>query len=266
MAEKTPRTLDVWLVDANTVYREVPYNVVTDWVQQGRLLENDRVRPVGTKDWLPISTQANLAAYLPRPVPEAEDRAEALEPVESGLTWQHRPEEEDDDVDMIPLIDVSLVLLIFFMLTAAKATEDKAPFPDLPVATTADLVEEPTELWIGILTEGRGEKKTPVYSLGINGKRPLRQNTHLDSEKLLEHLDEELRNAKKPRIEVTVNAVRNVDAGVVRRLSVELERRKAPAEGQAALGPTAKIAKVYVGVSEGTYDLERSARGVAPSH
>src|SRR5271165_4008574 len=114
MAEK-PRTLDVWLVEANTVYREVPYTVVTDWVQQGRLLEDDRVRLVGTTDWLKIADVAALAAYLPKPIPQAEDRAEALEPVESGMSWRHRPEDEDDDVDMIPLIDVSLVLLIFFM-------------------------------------------------------------------------------------------------------------------------------------------------------
>ena len=40
MAEKR-RFLDVWIVDSNTVYREVPFTVVADWVQQGRLLEDD---------------------------------------------------------------------------------------------------------------------------------------------------------------------------------------------------------------------------------
>ncbi len=243
MAEKPPRTLDVWLVDANTVYRDVPYTVVTDWVQQGRLLTDDRVRPQGTTDWLKIGDVAILAAYLPRPVPQAEDRAEALEPVESGMSWRNRPEEEDEDVDMIPLIDVSLVLLIFFMITASKATENKAPFPDLPVATTGQVVDKPTAIWVGILMEGRGDKRTPVFSIGVNGQRPVRQDTHLVSEQLLlEHLDSLLALEQHPGVEITVNAARNVNAGVVRKLSVELDRRKQ--------GPGAKVGMVYVGVSE----------------
>jgi biopolymer transport protein ExbD len=245
MADKPPRTSDVWLVETNTVYREVPYTVVTDWVQQGRLLEDDRVRPQGTKDWLRLGDVTSLAAYLPRPVPEAEDRAEALEPVESGLSWRNRAEEEDEDVDMIPLIDVSLVLLIFFMITASKATENRAPFPDLPTATTGMLADQPTSIWIGILMEGRGDKRTPVYSIGVDGKRAARQDTHLISEQqLLERLDEVLRKQASD-VEITVNAARNVDAGVVRHLSVELDRRKPP-----AMGPTAKVGKVYAGVSE----------------
>ncbi len=43
MAEKR-RYLDVWIVETNTVYREVPFEVVTDWVQQGRLLADDMLR------------------------------------------------------------------------------------------------------------------------------------------------------------------------------------------------------------------------------
>ena len=41
-------TLDVWIVEGNTVYKEVPYAVVTDWLQQGRLLEDDKAKPSGT--------------------------------------------------------------------------------------------------------------------------------------------------------------------------------------------------------------------------
>ena len=43
MAEKR-RFIDVWLVETNTVYKEVPFAVVTDWVQQGRVLEALRLR------------------------------------------------------------------------------------------------------------------------------------------------------------------------------------------------------------------------------
>src|SRR5262245_33566961 len=114
------RILDVWIVELNTVYREVPFTVVTDWLQQGRLLADDRVRPAGTEKWYAIAKVPALAAFVPHEEPHRpDDQAEALEPVETGFHWRRGADEEDDDVDMIPLIDISLVLLIFFMMTAA---------------------------------------------------------------------------------------------------------------------------------------------------
>src|SRR5437899_8240719 len=121
MSEKR-RFLDVWIVESNTVYREVPCTVVTDWVQQGRLLEEDMLRPSGTADWFKVGESPSVSPYLPRLDPHrAEDQAEALEPVQVDFSWKHRPGDDDEDVDMIPLIDVSLVLLIFFIMTAASA-------------------------------------------------------------------------------------------------------------------------------------------------
>src|SRR6516164_8744053 len=120
MPDTKQRMLDVWILEINTVYREVPFVVVTDWLQQGRLLGDDCVRLAGSKKWHAIRTVPALRPYLPKVEPQrAEDRAEALEPVELGLEAHGRGEEEDEDVDMIPLIDISLVLLIFFMMTAS---------------------------------------------------------------------------------------------------------------------------------------------------
>src|SRR5262245_400369 len=103
------RYLDVWVVESNTVYKEVPFVVVSDWVQQGRLLEDDKVKPSGTAEWLRLGDQAELAPYVPRPEPfRAEDQAEALEPVGVDFRWKKPHGEDEGDVDMIPLIDVSL--------------------------------------------------------------------------------------------------------------------------------------------------------------
>src|SRR5437763_11182307 len=114
MAEKQS-FLDVWIVESNTVYKEVPFTVVTDWVQQGRLLEDDQVRNAGTKDWKRLGEVPAFAAYLPRAEPmRPQDEAEALEPVQFEFAWKKPPHDDDEDIDMIPLIDVSLVLLIFF--------------------------------------------------------------------------------------------------------------------------------------------------------
>ena len=54
MAEKR-RFFDVWILETNTVYQEVPYEVVADWLQQGRLLGDDMQKPSGTKDWSRIA-------------------------------------------------------------------------------------------------------------------------------------------------------------------------------------------------------------------
>ena len=119
MAEKR-RSLDVMLVETRQAYRGVPYTVVIDWIQQGRLLGEDQVRAAGGTTWHRLDTVPALAAFLPRPEPtRVDDRAEALEPVEVGFSWRRPSGLDESDVDMIPLIDISLVLLIFFMMSAA---------------------------------------------------------------------------------------------------------------------------------------------------
>src|SRR5215472_12249854 len=96
------RFLDVWIIESNTVYREVPFTVVSDWVQQGRLLADDMLRPSGTAQWFRLGGMPALAAYLPKAVPyRVEDKAEALEQVQIDFAWKRRHEDEDEDVDMI---------------------------------------------------------------------------------------------------------------------------------------------------------------------
>src|ERR1051326_458311 len=112
---------DVWLAQGKTVYRDVPYEVVTDWLQQGRLLGDDRIRPAKTEEWFQIDKVPAFAAYIPRIDPlRTDEKAEALEPLETAFAWGKKGgEEEEGDPDMIPLIDVSLELLIFFMMTSS---------------------------------------------------------------------------------------------------------------------------------------------------
>jgi biopolymer transport protein ExbD len=169
VAEKR-RFLDVWIIESNTVYREVPFTVVTDWVQQGRLLGDDRVRPSGTAEWYPIGTMPTLSAYMPK-VEEhrAEDQAEALEPVQIDFAWKRPADDDDEDVDMIPLIDISLVLLIFFMMTAAVGAGFLSI--DTPAARTKNIVlSEDMKLWVGLDTKtergGTVNRNKPAYSFG----------------------------------------------------------------------------------------------------
>jgi biopolymer transport protein ExbD len=120
--------LDVWYVSADKVYRGVPFQVAAGWVEQGRLAATDKVRPTRTNDaWVAVSAHPLLSDYLPLKAGAKPAAATSVkvEPVEAPEPEAYRrPEPEDDDVDMIPLIDVSLVLLVFFMMTTTAASND----------------------------------------------------------------------------------------------------------------------------------------------
>jgi biopolymer transport protein ExbD len=216
MAEKR-RFLDVWIVESNTVYREVPYEVVSDWIQQGRLLADDMLRWSGKADWFKLGSAPIFAAYMPKVETfAAEDQAEALEPVEMGFSWKRRGEEEEDDVDMIPLIDVSLVLLIFFMMTGTVAAG--IGLFDVPLVQHGVNINR--DFWVGIKTDDQGNPKE--FSIGQEEKK-LKDAKDWDSflPMLKEHID-----GLQRRVEVTIDADKQLKSGHIRRLLVELEKRR----------------------------------------
>lgn len=226
------QTLDIWIVESNVVYKGVPFAVVADWVQQGRLLEDDRVRAPQAADWVRLSLFPSLAAYLPRPEPfRADDRAEALEPVELDFTWKRRRADEEEDVDMIPLIDVSLVLLIFFMMTATVAGAGGL----IPTPKTRNVTGlASTPYWIGIncplASTGRPEREPNgdyvlVYSMG-EGEKPAdtgAQNLATRDE-LLQQLDRRI--SPGDRVEVRIKAHPLLPYEIIRDLTVALEPRR----------------------------------------
>src|SRR5262249_13296333 len=143
------KTLDVWLVESNVVYKEVPFTVVIDWVQQGRLLEDDQLRPAGTDKWIRLGSSKAMSAYLPREEPQrVEDQAEALEPVAVDFSWKKPRHDDEDDPDMIPLIDISLVLLVFFMMTASVIVS--ANSIDVPPVKEGFIASSGGTYWVGI--------------------------------------------------------------------------------------------------------------------
>jgi biopolymer transport protein ExbD len=227
------RFLDVWIVESNTVYREVPYTVVVDWIQQGRLLEDDMLRWSGQAQWFRLGSTPAFAAYMPRPEPfRAEDQAEALESVHTDFAWKRRRDDEDDDVDMIPLIDVSLVLLIFFIMTGTAVVV--ASTIRTPQAENGDLYNKPDLVWIGIDKDPDGK---PIYTLG-RGEKPPASAEDRDIKTLnglLGRLDAQLAKESAP-VEVNIRANENLASGHVVDLIVELGHRKT-------------IKKVYTGVS-----------------
>lgn len=211
------KNLDVWITEGNTVYKDVPFTVVADWVQEGRLLENDQVRLPGTEKWFPLGKVPQLAVYLPRAEPlRSDDQAEALEPVEVEFSWKPHHGDEDDDVDMIPLIDISLVLLIFFIMTTTVAVASSSIL--VPETEHGSVLAGPGMVWIGIDKAGDAAE----YSIGEGDKPAAVEDVKLSEAQVLQKLDARLKGIEEP-VEVRITAHRDLPYETVKKLTVSLE-------------------------------------------
>lgn len=231
------RNLDVWIVDLKKVYTGVPFTVVADWLQQGRLLKTDRVRLSGKEIWHLVEKVPALTPYIPRPQPHAiEDSAAALAPVELGLESPKVIESEDDDVDMIPLIDVSLVLLIFFMMTASVGSGIFSPIAT-PEARHQLTTISTDMLWLGIETrlDKETETKQTLFSLGKDSekKKYLVEPTTND-DAVLDALTEELKDAAG-EVKIRLRAEKTLPVETIKIATLglqDLEARLNRARGQ----------------------------------
>jgi biopolymer transport protein ExbD len=260
MPAKPPKSFDVWLVAANTVYKAVPYQVVADWTQQGRLSEADRLRPAGAADaWKPVAEWELLADYLPHPAAAAVAReAVTHEPVElsgadEGIRTRRRAD-EDDDVDMIPLIDISMVLLVFFIMIQAAGALAPVDVPEMKyagqltaismvllvffiiVSATGALspVDVPDMKYGGELVESADaitiniEKASETdvrYAVRVGKMAPEAKYASLPNDvEALKALDEILANYTKPP-EVRIACEKDLPSARVSELAFELKKR-----------------------------------------
>jgi hypothetical protein len=246
MAQKR-RFLDVWIVESDTVYREVPYEVVTDWVQQGRLLDDDMLRWSGQAEWFRLGSTPAFKAFMPRvEADRADDQAEALEQVHVDFSWKKPHPDEDDDVDMIPLIDVSLVLLVFFMMTTTAAVAG-AFYVKTPTADNGWVTSDPDLYWVALdfaRTNTGEDRKKLVYALGRGedeSKFPVKKweiaDTDAERSRVLGEIVKAL-SAEPGRLKVNIKAEEDVPSGLVRDLTRHLERINV------------KVTNKYIGVSE----------------
>ncbi|MBI3410218.1 MAG: biopolymer transporter ExbD [Planctomycetes bacterium] len=251
MADKK-RLLDVWIVEINTVYREVPFAVVTDWLMQGRVLPEDRVRLAGGKTWHALDKVPVFAPYLPQPAPvAADDQAEALEPVDLGFDIPTRTEEEDEDVDMIPLIDISLVLLIFFMMTASISSGVFANINTPAARHKLDIIAEGS-YWVGIEPKSRSGfmekdergKLLPWYSLGFDKKQLLAPTTEVAT--LLDTLAKQVENGAG-EVRIRLRADRDLPIETIKSITNDLQnlegRLNAKRQKKLALSVTGEVSE-----------------------
>jgi biopolymer transport protein ExbD len=211
---------DLWLTASNRAYRGVPFNIVTDWLQQGRILPTDRVRSDGG-EWQTIAESPAFGSFVPRDdLPAAEDAAEALEPIHATLPIR-KPVDDDDDVDMIPLIDISLVLLIFFMMTATVAIGgSKIETPQ--TLHGVEFTQDKSMIWVGV---DRGDDGKPTYSIGQGDMQAESADSQLSQDQMLAKLDAKLREFNVGLI-VRIAGHKQLPYGVMQKLTAELEKRR----------------------------------------
>jgi biopolymer transport protein ExbD len=213
------REYDVWVQSSNTIYKRVPFNIVTDWAEQGRLAKIDKLRPAGSNDpWLAVLDDPIIADFLFSKPPEAAPTVTA--PAAMDVVWGRPAEDEDDDVDMIPLIDISLVLLIFFMMTAAVSALSPVDVPQMKNAFNS----AGGDAWT--VTIDKRPNSDPTWSLRLGDKPPEAGDDDLDSlAQLLVRLDDRLKAANTAP-EVRFACHRDLPSDRVHELVKELEIRK----------------------------------------
>lgn len=221
MSDQPKRFFDLWFVAANNVVKEVPFHIVTDWCQQGRAVPDDQIKPSGTTEWYPLGTVKAFQPYFPQPeAHRPKDAAEALAPVDMDLDWPSKPDDGDEDVDMIPLIDISLVLLIFFMMTMAVAAVSRISVPEMKNPLS---IESNPEI-VRIDIDWRDGK--PVYGIGLGTANPVPEDDNLPSDVELKlKLDEKLRSYSSPP-KVRIAAHGEIPYEIVEEVLKALEARQ----------------------------------------
>lgn len=219
------KTMHLKLVAKDQLLGPLRLETVVQMAAEGRLSPDDLVRPGGYRGWLRVTEVPELAAHLPvappaepssrtarqsvlqesggpvAPVATAED-----EPVEARapIRLARRRVEEEAAMEMAPMIDVTFLLLIFFMLTNSLANPAAM---DVPAAVHGRGVTLEGQQLILVDQDGR------TY-LG-NAPSPEAAADSLDA--LVKEVAENARTSRQP-LEVILSAHRNAKHRHVRKL------------------------------------------------
>ena len=221
-----PTAFDVWFVAADTVYKGVPYSAVTSWAEQGRIAPTDRLRPAGsTQPWSKAGDHPLIADFLfhggMAATGTAADSYASLEPVAMDVVARKRADDDDDDVDMIPLIDISLVLLIFFMMTTAVAALSPVDVPGMEFASELSKDKDAFTVVIDKRPDG-----SVMYALRVGDKPPTPDDNNLPTpEALIARVGVRLREVQRPP-EVRVACHKELPRERVREVAKELNKLK----------------------------------------
>ena len=214
---------DVWIIKANQVIREIPAATIVQWIEERRLVVRDKIRPAGTADWFEVGQHPSLVNTLPQ---KENPETEILEP---PFHSYQKHQGVDDDIDMIPLIDVSLVLLVYFLMSTSSLGSGTST--KLPIAEYASVQGIKDQAWIEV-------ENNKAYTVGF-AERKKDQTTKFESQdKLIAYLQDEIKKGQGFK-EVTVYAPGDISAGTIRTLVTSIEKSFGKDE----------ISKIHLGVT-----------------
>ncbi|MSR30273.1 MAG: hypothetical protein EXR99_02095 [Gemmataceae bacterium] len=201
---------DIWFTRNNEIIREVPKDRLEVWIREHRLASIDKIRPSGTQDWILIrETQDPLPA---KSTPPNIKEMGALD----FFPVPKKTSDPGDEVDMIPLIDVSLVLLVYYLM--ATSAGGGGPTLPLPQANYATLAQITNPAWVEILPSGDSPGGKIRFGVGEGGKGTPFQ----DVPQLIQHLKGQAPNGGGIS-ELTIYAPPQIPAGEIRNLCTALE-------------------------------------------
>jgi len=133
---------------------------------------------------------------------------------------------------MIPLIDVSLVLLVYFLMSTSSLGSGTST--KLPVAEFASVQEIKGQVWIEI----ENKNNLLIFKTGFADKKKAPPSEFNTQENLISYLELEIRKGQGNR-EVTIYAPGEITAGIIRNLTTLIEKTLGEKE----------ISKIHLGVT-----------------
>ena len=119
---------------------------------------------------------------------------------------------EEGDLDITPMIDITFLLLIFF-LVSSKMDQDAAV--DLPPAKNGMNVVNNQS---GMIILRKGEDRRALISTGAGREFPLSNGLEAQEEEIAKYVEEELRPGNK-KFSIVIKAEKEVSHGEVSRVT-----------------------------------------------
>ncbi len=169
-----------------------------------------------------------LIPYIPKKQALAiDDSAEAMGQIDLGLESPKLHEEEDDDVDMIPLIDVSLVLLIFFMMTTAVSMGVFSAIPTPPAKHQLQTISGDM-YWVGIeiKVDAKTKAKETLFSLGKDSQKEYLVAPTGDDVAITDFLAKELQEAEG-EVKIRLRADKSLPIETIKAATLGLQELEA---------------------------------------
>jgi len=106
--------------DSGKIYKGLPLATLKTWILEVRIDADDYVTNATLKKWVRVSKIEELTPFF---APESLG-TDVISSEDLNLGWHRQGENQELEIDMTPMIDVTFLLLIFFMVTATFAIHE----------------------------------------------------------------------------------------------------------------------------------------------